>query len=154
AAVQHRRPAFAEGDGRDIRQNAAIAPETAPRRAFGGAGDFLACRDAAQRREIVAHIECSGALRANGLRLLCGKLCPAARAFKVAYSRHFKTITAANRSGKFSPRAMKAVSCERTSPVLWRHVMMSPLSIQSTFCRMELCRRVRRTRDSFHWGLV
>ena len=67
-AVEHGRPAFAEGDGGDVGQDAGVAPHAEAGRAGGGAGgDVFALGGALELVHVVADVERAGAEGAEGL---------------------------------------------------------------------------------------
>src|SRR5258708_20558350 len=109
SAVEHRRPAFTQSDGRHVRQNAAIAPKAFPRGVRGGAGNFLAGGRAAQWSEIIANVQRSRTLGADCLGLPPGNMCMAARTLKMADFRHVETIAAGKKSGKVLRQVVKGL---------------------------------------------
>ena len=64
-AVEHRRPAFAEGDGGDVGEDAGVAPHAQAGGAGGGAGgDFFTLRRVLELVHVVTDVEGAGAERA------------------------------------------------------------------------------------------
>ena len=67
-AVEERRPAFAEGDGLNARQDCAVAPHSGRRPFWIRIADGVANLRARCLRQVAADVECSRALVAYSLR--------------------------------------------------------------------------------------
>src|ERR1700733_5164671 len=93
-AVEHRRPACAEGDRGDVGQDIGVAPHAKAGRAGSSAGgNFFTLRGVLELVHVVTDVEGAGAEGAEGLGGVGGEVVVAARAFQGSNGRHISDIT-------------------------------------------------------------
>jgi len=92
--VEHGCPAFAEGDGCDVGQDAGVAPHAEARRAGSGASGYVfTLRGLLELVHVVADVEGAGAEGTERLRGVGGEVVMTSRTFERSNCWHILDVT-------------------------------------------------------------